>query len=246
MRSLNPGVKLAALIVASVALSVTFNTKVNLAVAAVSLVVTLATPRVNRRRLALSLVPFALTATALFVTGLLFGSSGADAAGASAGAGVQSSALGQQALFARDWESAGQLASRVLAYGGLGMLFAFTSDAFELVMSLMQQFGLPPKFAYGILAAYHFFPTVRDEYAQVGAALKVRGVHVGALSSRRVVPMLAHALERSESLAMAMESRGFEDGVPRRCAFRVPLRARDLVFAVGLNVAVIAALVLVR
>lgn len=243
MRSLNPGVKLAALIVASLALSVTFNTKVNLAVAGASLALTLATPHVNRRRLALSLVPFALTAAALFATGLLFGSGSGEAG---VGAGVQASALGQQALFARDWESAGQLASRVLAYGGLGMLFAFTSDAFELVMSLMQQFGLPPKFAYGILAAYHFFPTVRDEYAQVGAALRVRGVHVGALSSRRVVPMLAHALERSESLAMAMESRGFEGEAPRRCAFRVLLRARDLVFAVGLNAAVIAALVLVR
>ena len=45
--------------------------------------------------------------------------------------------------------------------------------------------------------------------------------------------MLVHALERSESLAMAMESRGFEGGVQREVAFRVPLRAVDILFLSG-------------
>ena len=238
MRSLNPGCKLAALIVASLILSVTFNTPVNLAVFVVMLAATLASPGTNRKGLAM--LPFALTALALFVTGLMYGSGG------NASAAVEADMFGQRTLFASDWTTAAQLASRVLAYGGLGMAFAFTSDAFELVMSLMQQFRLPPKFAYGVLAAYHFFPVVRDEYGEVGLALRARGVRVGALSPRRVVPMLAHALERSESLAMAMESRGFEDGRERRCAFEVPLRARDLAFAVGLNAAIVAALIIIR
>ena len=239
MRSLNPGAKLAALIVASLLLSVTFNTRVNLAVAALAIVATLCSRGCNRRGLALAMLPFAITALAMFVTGLMYGASG------NASAGVEADMFGQRTLFASDWTTAAQLASRVLAYGGLGMAFAFTSDAFELVMSLMQQFRLPPKFAYGVLAAYHFFPVVRDEYGEVGLALRARGVRVGPFSPRRVVPMLAHALERSESLAMAMESRGFEDGAPRRCAFEVPLRVRDLVFAVGLNAGIVAALVLV-
>ena len=240
MRSLNPGCKLAALIVASLILSVTFNTPVNLAVFVVMLAATLASPGTNRKGLALAMLPFALTALALFVTGLMYGSGG------NASAAVEADMFGQRTLFASDWTTAAQLASRVLAYGGLGMAFAFTSDAFELVMSLMQQFRLPPKFAYGVLAAYHFFPVVRDEYGEVGLALRARGVRVGPLSPRRVVPMLAHALERSESLAMAMESRGFEDGRERRCAFEVPLCARDLAFAVGLNVAIVVALIVVH
>ena len=45
---------------------------------------------------------------------------------------------------------------------------------------------------------------------------------------------------------MAMESRGFEDGTDRRCAFEVPLRARDVAFAVGVNAAIVVALVVVR
>ena len=240
MRSINPGVKLASLIVASLILSVTFNTPVNLAVFAIAFAATVLSSGTNRRALMIALLPFALTALSLFVMGLMYG------AGGSAAAGVEADAFGQRTLFASDWTTAAQLASRVMAYGGLGLAFAFTSDAFELVMSLMQQFGLPPKFAYGVLAAYHFFPVVRDECGEVGLALRARGVRVGPLSPRRVVPMLAHALERSESLAMAMESRGFEDGAARRCAFEVPLRARDIVFAVGVNAAIVVALIVVR
>ena len=169
MRSLNPGIKLLATVMASLMLSLTYNVPVNLVVAASCLLVTPLTPGVNRRRLALTMVPFALTALAFFTTGLFFGTAG-DASG------VQTSAFGQRTLYATDWTTAMQLASRVLAYGGLGVLFAFTSNAFELVMSLMQQFRLPPKFAYGVLAAYHFFPVVTEEFTVVGAALKVRGV----------------------------------------------------------------------
>lgn len=243
MRHVNPGVKLVTLIIASLMLSLTYNVRVNLAVFAVALVATVATPGVNRRRLALAMLPFALTALAFFTTGLFFGAGGTSNAEA---VGVSTSAFGQRTLLASDWTTAMQLASRVLAYGGLGMLFAFTSNAFELVMSLMQQFHLPPKFAYGILAAYHFFPVVREEFATVGAALKVRGITASPFSTKRLLPMLAHAIERSESLAMAMESRGFEDGAPRQVAFRVPLRARDIVFAVGVIGLIAAGLLLVR
>ena len=188
MRSINPGVKLATLIVASLMLSLTYNVAVNVAVCLACLVATVATSGVNRRRLALALLPFFLTALAFFTTGLFFGAGGAGNAEA---VGVSTSVFGQRTLLATDWTTAMQLASRVLAYGGLGMLFAFTSNAFELVMSLMQQFRLPPKFAYGILAAYHFFPVVREEFGTVGAALKVRGVKAGPFSTRRLLPMLA-------------------------------------------------------
>ena len=239
MRSLNPGIKLLATVMASLMLSLTYNVPVNLVVAASCLLVTLLTPGVNRRRLALTMVPFALTALAFFTTGLFFGTAG-DASG------VQTSAFGQRTLYATDWTTAMQLASRVLAYGGLGVLFAFTSNAFELVMSLMQQFRLPPKFAYGVLAAYHFFPVVTEEFSVVGAALKVRGVRASPFSTKRLLPMLAHALERSESLAMAMESRGFEDGAPRRVAFRVPVRARAVFFLVAVPAAIAAGLTLLR
>lgn len=236
MRSLNPGYKLLTLILASLLLSVTFHTRLNLLTAGLALLVTFCTPGVRRRNLLLALIPFFLTAAGMFTTGLFFSNGGQE--------GVEVTLLGQRTLYATNLTTAAQLASRVLAFGGLGMLFAFTTDSMELIMSLMQQFRLPPKFAYGILAAYHFFPVVKEEYAVVGAALQVRGIKAGLCSTRRLFPMLVHALERSESLAMAMESRGFESGSPRAVAFRVELRPVDFLFLFGLNGALLAGLIL--
>ncbi len=235
MRRLNPGYKLLTLIIASLLLSVTFNVKLNLLTAGAALLVTFCTPGIRRKGLLIALIPFFLTAAGMFTTGLFFSSGGQE--------GVEVTVLGQRTLYATNLTTAAQLSSRVLAFGGLGLLFAFTTNSMELIMSLMQQFRLPPKFAYGILAAYHFFPVVRDEYAIVGAALQVRGVKAGPFSTKRLFPMLVHALERSESLAMAMESRGFESGIPRAVAFRVPLRAVDFLFLFGLNGALVAGLI---
>ena len=224
MTKLNPGFKLLTLIIASLLLSLTYCTTLNILVALTALTVTFLTPGVNRRRLLLALLPFLLTAAGMFMTGLFFSSEEAE---------IAVRMVDQRTLYATSWSTALKLASRIMAFGGLGMLFAFTTNSMELVMSLMQQFHLPPKFAYGILAAYHFFPTIRSEYATVGAALKVRGIKASAFSPKRIFPMLVHALERSESLAMAMESRGFEGGVPRAVAFCVPLRAVDILFLLG-------------
>lgn len=236
MKSLNPGWKLLSLIIASLLLSTTFNVRLNLLVAAVCLTVTFCTPGVDRRHFLLSLIPFLLAALGMFTAGLCFGTDGGTE-------GVSVSAFGQRTLYASNLTTAMQLSSRILAYGGLGMLYAFTSNAFELVMSLMQQFHLPPKFAYGILAAYHFFPVVREEYFIVGAALKVRGIRTGPVSPRRLFPMLVQAMERSESLAMAMESRGFEEHAPRSVAFPMRTSPADLGFLAGLNGAIILGLV---
>ena len=236
MKHLNPGCKLLSLIVASLLLSVTFHVRLNLLLAAVCLLVTVLTPGVNRKRLLLGMGPFFLAAFGMFTAGLFFGTGGEE--------GVEVTMFGQRTLYASNLTTAMQLSSRILAYGGLGMLYAFTSDAFSLVMSLMQQFHLPPKFAYGILAAYHFFPVVKEEYGIVGAALRVRDVKAGPFSTKRLFPMLVQAMERSESLAMAMESRGFENEAPRARAFTVSVRWYDYGFFIGLNGAVVAGLLL--
>lgn len=232
MRRLNPGYKLLTLLAASLLLSLGYHTRLNLIAAALALLTAACTPGVRRRRLALAMLPFLLTAFGMFMSGYLFAADGQEQ--------VHLTLFGQQTITAGSLTSAWQLASRTLVFGGLGMLFAFTTDAVELVMSLMQQFRLPPQFAYGILAAYHFFPTVRQEYDTVGAALRVRGIRAGPFSPKRLFPMLAHALERSESLAMAMESRGFAQGAPRSVAFPIPLRWVDFAFLIGVNGAVIA------
>ena len=70
MRRLNPGYKLLSLIIASLLLSVTFHTRLNLLVCGTSLLAAYLTPGVNRKRLSLTLIPFVLTAAGLFTAGL--------------------------------------------------------------------------------------------------------------------------------------------------------------------------------
>lgn len=222
MRRLNPAWKLLTLILASLLLSFSYILPLNLMVFGFCLLGVLLTPGVHYRRLLLGLIPFLLAAAGMFMTALLFPAH--PATGEVVGTYVGN------LLFDTQLNNALKLASRILAYGGLGMLFAFTTDSQELILGLMQQFRLPPKFAYGILAAYHFFPRIQEEYELVGAALKVRGIRTHPLSTLRLMPMLARALQRSESLAMAMESRGFEDGAPRSEAFRVPFGPIDIAF----------------
>ncbi|MDD4780699.1 MAG: energy-coupling factor transporter transmembrane component T [Tissierellia bacterium] len=231
MRKLNPGYKLLTLIIASLILSSTYNIKLNLIVFFTAIILTLTTPGINRKYWALSMVPFLVAAFGMFMTGLIFP--------AAKGAGTMVGLLGERVIYATSLDSALKLTTRILAYGGLGMLFAFTTNSMELIMSLMQQFHMSPKFAYGILAAYHFFPVIKSEYRILGAALKVRGIKAGLFSKKRLFPMIVHAVERSESLAMAMESRGFDDKRPRAIAFKVSLSILDIAFLVGVNVFII-------
>lgn len=223
MRTLNPGYKFLTILIVSLMLSFSGNVRLNLLIFALAVITLVCTPGVNKKRMLLAFVPFLLAAAGMFTVGLLFSS-------APPGADVEVVTV---TINVTSLQSALHLSSRVLAFGGVGLLFAMTTGAMDFVMSLMQQFSLPPKFAYGLLAAYHFFPVVRSEYRIVRGSLAVRGVRAGPLSPKCLMPMLVHAFERSESLAMAMESRGFDSDAKRAVAFAVPLRKRDFLFLAG-------------
>lgn len=235
MRKINPAYKLLTLIIASLLLSLTYNIQLNLIVFFTATILTVTTPGVNRKYWALAMVPFLISAFGMFMTGLIFP--------AVEGAGTMVGLLGERVIYATSLNSAFKLMTRILAYGGIGMLFAFTTNSMDLIMSLMQQFRLSPKFAYGILAAYHFFPIIKSEYKILESALKVRGIKVGPLSKRRLIPMMVHALERSQSLAMAMESRGFDDKCPRAVAFKVPFSGFDVGFLISVNLLIIVGII---
>jgi energy-coupling factor transporter transmembrane protein EcfT len=231
VNGLNPGYKFLTLLMASLILSATHNARLNLSVFVLCLAATALTPSVNRRRLALGLLPFLLTAAGMFMSGFLFPAAPAANLAASAG---------ERAVYVTSWDSALKLSSRVLAFGGIGLLFALTTNSMDFIMSLTQQFRLSPKFAYGLLAAYHFFPVVREEYGIVRSALAVRGVKTWPFSKKRLLPMLIHAFERSESVAMAMESRGFDGAAPRGVAFPSRARKADFVFMFAVTAGVAA------
>lgn len=119
------------------------------------------------------------------------------------------------------------LSFRVLAFSGLSLLFALTTNPVSFILSLMQQMKLSPKIAYSILVGYQFLPVLKDEYVQIQQAHRLRGavqknnVLYRLWNMRRILlPMLAGAVRKSERSAFAMEARGFT-GEKRKSFYRV-------------------------
>lgn len=132
------------------------------------------------------------------------------------------------------------LGLRVLCYAAYGLLFVATTDPTRLVLSLIQNAGLSPRFGYSLLAAYRLFPLYQSELRTLRMAHQVRGVEEGAgvrgglaRLSRYAIPLLAGAVRRAERVAVAMESRGFTGRRERTYYLRVEIRPQDLALALA-------------
>jgi energy-coupling factor transport system permease protein len=137
-----------------------------------------------------------------------------------------------------------------LAVIALTTLLVFgPSDVTRLADSLVQQWRLPDRFAYGTLAALRMAPLMATDWTTIGAARRLRGISPRGPIARlrdqggRLLVLLVSAIRRAERTALAMDARGFDCGL-RRSHFR-ELRTgwRDwLTIAVAVVVAVAALL----
>lgn len=119
------------------------------------------------------------------------------------------------------------LALRVLSVAALSLLFLFTTNVVHFILSLMQQFKLPPKIAYGVLAGYRFLPMMKDEMSIIREAHRIRGADQASTPKEKwrqyksyAIPLLASAIRKAERTAIAMESKGFT-GDRSRTYFRL-------------------------
>lgn len=212
MRSLNPACKFIGLLAVTFVLAALRDPVWNLTAFLASMALILLS-RVRLRTLLLLLVPVALAAAGMFFTGYRFSADSAMP--------VRSDVflVGGSAV----WNGVTH-ASRVLAYAGLGYLFALTTDRVLMVRSFQRQFHLPQVFAYGLLAAWGVFPHMAQEYRRTRAAFRARGIRVLPVSPALLGPLLVKSVRWSEELAVAMESKGFS-GKARRTEF-APARVR--------------------
>lgn len=215
MRTLDPACKFIALLCATFVLAARHDPVWNLAAFALTLVWMLLS-RVWGKTLGLLLLPVLLTAAGMFFTGYRFSAGGALPFRA------ESLHIGDSAI----WNGL-TLSSRVLAYAGLGLLFALTTDRVAMVRSFQRRFHLPPVFAYGLLAAWGIFPQAVLEYRRTRAAFRARGIRVFPVSPALLKPLLVKAVRWSEELSVAMESKGFSGRAERTDFAPVRLRRRD-------------------
>src|ERR1035437_8059105 len=92
------------------------------------------------------------------------------------------------------------------------MLFASIRAAERLALaSLVQQWHLPDRFAYGTLAALRMAPFMADDWIAMAAARRLRGLQAKGPAARiretrdRLLVMLVASIRRAERLALAMD-----------------------------------------
>lgn len=140
--------------------------------------------------------------------------------------GVLSSALG--------------LVLRVFAIALPGVLVFATTDPTDLADALVQNAKAPARFAIGALAAFRLVPLLGQEWQTLTLARRARGIDAGRNPAARVrmfastaFALLVGALRRGGRLAVAMDARGFDSGVPRTYARHQPFTGADAALLVG-------------
>lgn len=224
MERINPLAKMLAILIAAVLLTFNHRIMLNFLIFAGGMILILFFSGAEKKRLLKFLLPMLVVISALFMAGYLNSSQTVNmnyAIGTKHVENVVSSGPVYTGL---------QLSSRVLAYIGIGLLFALTTPPEDFIMSLMHQAHVKPKFSYGILAAFHLMPEIGEELEAARLAYRVQGISAGSLSFKPVFAALVNCIRWSENLAMAMESKGFDGDGTRTFARELHVHWYDVVF----------------
>lgn len=234
MERINPAIKTVMCLVLGLALSFCYLIPVHLVMIALCTVLLLRS-RADRKQVGMMAGAAVLTALSLFFTFLWFGK-GTER--------VQSGNFAMAVIASGSVRGGLTLAVRILSFAAVGIVYAFTTRRDELIASCIHQLKMPPKYAYGILAAFNFAGNIRREYGKVRLAFRVRGVRTGLFSIKPLFVMLVNALHWSGDIAAAMETRGF-DGSRARTWHHIPkVTGRDRIFLVLTSAMTIGCLVL--
>lgn len=224
MRQINPSVKVITILLSALIISFSPSVFWNAAIIAICFASLLVSGCISRKMLSV-LLPATLASLSIFMALLLRGGSGEEAFESSGNFLVVSSS-------ASNLNDALAVALRIYAYAFLGMLFSFTTDSQAFVYSLMQQCHLNAKFAYGVLAAWNLLPMIRREYSQIKLALAVRGLKIRPWSMKPLFTALVNAMHWAENVAMAMESKGFDENAESTYYLNLSVRCYDFLWAI--------------
>ncbi len=226
LEKMNPTVKMIMVLVCAVILGFNRSVAVNLTVTGICLFCILFLTKRSRRNFPRVLLPILFLVLVMFMTGYRNG------AGAGSDAGYYMFTAGKTASNNPVYIGL-KMSSRVLAYASLGMFFTFTTDNLDFIQSLMQQGHMKPKFAYGILAAFHLIPQIGQELSDARLAFRVRGIRQSPISLKPFFAAMVNCMRWSETLAMAMESKGF-DGDGQRTSVRImKVRRADVILCIS-------------
>ncbi|HEU4346627.1 MAG TPA: energy-coupling factor transporter transmembrane component T [Actinoplanes sp.] len=141
------------------------------------------------------------------------------------------------------------LVLRVFAVALPGIIVLVTTDPTDLADALVQNARVPARFAIGALAALRLVPLLGQEWQMLTLARRARGIDAGGnpltklrLFGSTAFGLLVGALRRGGRLAVAMDARGFDSGVPRTFARRWRFVRADWALLAGAALLAAAAL----
>jgi energy-coupling factor transport system permease protein len=146
--------------------------------------------------------------------------------------------------------AAGSLWLRLMLFALLSLVFVRTTPPQYLILSLIHQFHLNYRIAYGTMVGYRMLPLLQADYLTIRAAQRVRGVregrgplHVWRRLRRYAIPLLAGSVRRAGRVAVAMDARAFGAFADRTYRQRMVVRRVDWVFLAGVIVIVASVVV---
>jgi energy-coupling factor transport system permease protein len=126
------------------------------------------------------------------------------------------------------------LGLRIAAIALAGTIALATTDPADLASGLIGQLRVPPRLAVGALASLRLVPILGAEWRTIGLARRARGVDAGRnplvaarLALGGTLILLVSTIRRASRLALAMDARGFDSGVPRTLARPPRMRRAD-------------------
>ncbi|MET0424215.1 MAG: energy-coupling factor transporter transmembrane component T [Actinoplanes sp.] len=129
---------------------------------------------------------------------------------------------------------------RIFAVALPGVIVFATTDPTDLADALVQNAKAPARFAIGALAAFRLLPLLGQEWQMLALARRARGVDAGRnpvaklrLFASTGFALLVGALRRGGRLAVAMDARGFDSGLPRTYARKQIFTAPDVALLAG-------------
>jgi energy-coupling factor transport system permease protein len=241
----NPALKLAALLVVFFALTLVFDPATPAAFLLIAFVAGWALGGVTPRQILRVLLPFSVAVLGIFLANALFNRLN--------GSSPALFYAGPLKVTAPALTAAASLSFRVLAFAAFSLVFVKTTDASDLILSLVHQCHLHYRLAYGTLVGYRMLPLLQGEYETIRAAHRVRGVQEreGRFATwgrvrRYAVPLLAGSVRRANRVALAMDARAFGAFPQRSYRRRMVVTAGDWWFLTGVAALAIAVIALLN
>lgn len=226
LQHVNPSLKLASVLAIIAVMVPVFDPWTPLALFAVTLAMIIGLGGISIRFLAMLLLPFLLFAFSFIWIQVVFPDERGETILFS---------IGSLPVALENVLTGVSLGMRALVFASWSLLFVLTTEPTKFMLSLIQQCKLPPRFGYGMMAAYRFLPAFQQELQQIRTAHRIRGLGEGRKLKnfkRYFIPLMASAIRKAERTAIAMESKGF-DGSRNRSFYReITWNRYDAIFAI--------------